>query len=189
MKAIYTIGLFSLNAVLFASCAPQLKVTSDYDKQVNFTRYKTFKFYNLKTTGSVSQLNADRIVEAIRANLRNKGMVETTDNPDLMVNAVTILKDKQSAIANTDFYGYGGLYRPYGYWGVVGGTGYTTVNTYNYIDGSLVIDIVDARTNKLVWEGTGNKDIDHAPDDPDKAINDGVYRIMQSYPPPPLPKP
>lgn len=183
MKTIKNLCLLCAAALVITSCGSSLKVSSDYDKAANFSGYQTFNFYNLKTTGSVSQMNADRIANAIRAQLTAKGFRETSNNPDLMVNAVTVLKDKQSVSASTNYYGYGGMYRPYGYWGGMGTTGYTTVSTYDYKDGSLVIDIVDAKTNKVVWEGTGNKDIDKAPKNPEAAINEAVTKIMASFPP------
>ncbi len=182
MKNSKSVLLFTLFAILLTACGPTLKVTSDYDKDANFTGYKSFNFYNLKTTGSVSQLNADRIVNAIKAELISKGYKENSVSPDLMVNAVTILKDKQSVSATTNYYGYGGLYRPYSYWGGGMAYGTTSVNTYNYKDGSLVVDIVDAKSNKMVWQGTGNSEIDKAPKDPTEVINKAVTKIMESFP-------
>lgn len=179
-KTFLALGL----VLLLGACSPAMRVTSDFDQNVNFSQYKTFNFYNLKTSGSVSQLNAERIADAIRAELVAKGMQEVNSNPDLMVNAVTIVKEKQQVSATTNYYGYGGLYRPYGYWGGMGmGSGYTTVNTYDYKDGSLTIDIVDAKTNKMVWQGTGNKEIDKSPKDPDAAIKEGVKGILANFPP------
>lgn len=179
-KIFLALGLVAL----MAACSPALKVTSDYDQNVNFSQYKTFNFYNLKTSGSVSQLNAERIANAIRAELSAKGLKEVNSNPDLMVNAVTLVKEKQQVNATTNYYGYGGLYRPYGYWGGMGmGSGYTTVSTYNYKDGSLTIDIVDTKTNKMVWQGIGNKEIDKSPKDPDAAINEAVKAILAKFPP------
>jgi hypothetical protein len=174
--------LFSL-VLLMASCAPSLKVSYDFDKSIDFKTYKTYSFYNLQTSGSVSQLNADRIVNAIRAEMSKKGFTETSTNPDLMVNAVTILKDKQTTTASTNYYGYGGMYRPYGYYGGMGATGYTTVSTYEYKDGSLIIDVVDAKTDKMIWQGSGNKDIDKAPKNPEEVINAAVAQIMANFPP------
>ena len=185
MKTIKTLVLFCLCVALFTACESTLKVTNDYDKSVNFSGYKTYSFYDLKTSGSVSKLNADRIINAIKAELARKGFKETGSSPDLFVNAMTILKDKQEVTATTNYYGYGGAYRPYGYYGGAGASGYTTYNTYEYKDGSLIIDIVDAKTNKMIWEGIGNKDIDKAPKDPDAAIKNAVTSIMATFPPPP----
>jgi hypothetical protein len=174
---------FVLGAMfLMASCGPTLKVTNDLDKTANFSTYKTFTVYNLKTTGSVSQMNADRIVAAIRAEMVKKGYKEGGDNADLKVNAVTIIKDKQQVSSSTNYYGYGGLYRPYGYYGGMGMGANTSVSTYDYKAGTFIIDVVDAKTNKMIWEGVGSADFDKAPKDPDTAVPAGVARIMESLP-------
>ena len=167
------------------SCSPTVKVTNDYDHAVNFAEFKTFAVYDLKAQqGQVSQLNVDRVTKAIRAEMISKGFTES-ENPDLKVNVVSILKDKTSVTANSDFYGYGGMYRPYGYWGGGGGmiTGTTTYNTYNYVDGSLAIDIVSTKTQKLVWQGIGNAEIDNKPDNPDEFITASIKKIMAGFPP------
>ncbi|MDQ6528447.1 DUF4136 domain-containing protein [Flavobacterium sp. LHD-85] len=170
---------------LFYSCAPTVKVTTDYDHSANFSEYKTFAVYDLKAQqGQVNQLNVDRVAKAIRNEMLAKGFTESS-NPDLKVNAVSILKNKTSVSANTDFYGYGGMYRPYGYWGggaMMGGAN-TTFNTYDYVDGSLVIDIVSTKTDKLVWQGIGNAEIDSRPDNPEQFINDAIKKILTGFPP------
>ncbi|WDF63626.1 DUF4136 domain-containing protein [Flavobacterium sp. KACC 22763] len=170
---------------LFYSCSPTVKVTTDYDHSANFSEYKTFAVYDLKAQqGQVNQLNVDRVAKAIRNEMLAKGFTESS-NPDLKVNAVSILKNKTSVSANTDFYGYGGMYRPYGYWGggaMMGGAN-TTFNTYDYVDGSLVIDIVSTKTDKLVWQGIGNAEIDSRPDNPEQFINDAIKKILTGFPP------
>ncbi len=167
-------------SVFAISCSSTLKITTDFDRDANFTSYKTFSVYSVKTTGSVSQLNAERIVNAIKADLSAKGFKYVESNGDLTINAITILKDKQSVSAITNYYGYGGLYRPYGYYG---GLGNTSVTTYSYKDGSLTIEMVDAKTTKMVWQGIGNKEIDKVSKDPDTAIKDAVTKILASFPP------
>ena len=173
-------------AILFlvSGCGTPLKVTSDYDKSVNFKNYKTFSIYNLKTQGSVSELNADRIVAAIRSEMIKKGFTEASrETADVLVNAMIILKDKQEVTATTNYYGYGGAYRSYGYYGGGMGSGSTSVSTYEYKAGTFVIDVVDNKSQKMIWEGTGNKDIDSVPKNPDEVIKNGVANIMASFPP------
>ncbi|WP_347051612.1 DUF4136 domain-containing protein [Flavobacterium olei] len=170
---------------LIYSCSPTVKVTTDYDHSANFTEYKTFAVYDLKAQqGQVNQLNVDRVAKAIRNEMLAKGFTESS-NPDLKVNAVSILKNKTSVTANTDFYGYGGMYRPYGYWGggaMMGGAN-TTFNSYDYVDGSLVIDIVSNKTQKLLWQGIGNAEIDSKPDNPEEFINSSIKKILADFPP------
>ena len=94
-----------LPVVLVTSCKPTLKVFSDYDKSANFSSYKTFSLYYLVTSHTVSELNEERIWNYIRAEMTKKGYVENDQNPDLVVNAVSILKNKKYVTA--DSYGYG----------------------------------------------------------------------------------
>lgn len=176
---------FFLLGLLF-SCAPTVKVTTDYDHAANFSEYKTFTVYDLKAQeGQVNQLNVDRVTKAIRAEMTAKGFTESSSNPDLKVNAVSILKNKTQVTADTNFYGYGGMYRPYGYWGggAMMGGGSTTFNSYDYVDGSLIIDIVSTKTGKLVWQGIGNAQIDSKPDNPEEFINSAIKKILEGFPP------
>lgn len=168
----------------FMACSPSLKVTSDYDKAVSFQPYKTFAINTVDSSKqAISQLNEDRIINAIKSELSKKGFTENTASPDLLVHAVTVLKDRKSVSSNTDYYGYGGGYRPWGWGGGMGVTGYTTYNVQDYKDGSLIIDIADAKTQKLVWEGIGNKEIDKPLDNPDAEIAAAVASILAKFPP------
>lgn len=179
------LGVIAASALVLASCAT-LKVTSDYDHSKDFTSMKTFAMHrNTVDSPTVSELNQDRIVNAVRKALVVKGYTEVSANPDFLVNLNTVVKDQKSVSANTDFYGYGGFYRPYGYWG--GGPGMvsanTTFNVDEYQNGSLIVDIVDARTQKLFWQGVGNSDIDSSlTKDPDKSISNAVNQILASFP-------
>lgn len=168
------------------SCSPTVNVTTDYDHAASFSQFKTFAVYDLKAQqGQVNQLNIDRVTNAIRAEMLAKGFTESTTNPDLKVNAVSILKNKQSVTADSNFYGYGGMYRPYGYWGggaMMGGAT-TTFNTYDYVDGSLIIDIVSTKTQKLLWQGIGNAQIDNKLDNPEEFIAGAIKKILAGFPP------
>ena len=168
---------------LLIACSSPLKVTTDYDKAVDFSQYKTFGFYQLQDkTGAVSQLNQGRIIDAVKKQMAAKGFTESTTNPDVLVNVVAIFKDKQQVTANTNYYGYGGYYRPYA-WGGGMASGTTTYSTYDYKDGTLMVDVIDAAKKQLVWQGVGNKEIDKPSKDPDAAINNAITKIMAGFPP------
>jgi uncharacterized protein DUF4136 len=174
----------ALAIIVLSSCEAPLKVTNDYDRNANFQQYKTFSLNKITDPKrqSVSQLNQDRINNAVIADMSRKGF-QPSDNPDLLINLAVILKDKQSVTANTDYYGYGGFYRPYGWRMGMGPTAYTTYSVQNYKEGSLIIEVIDAKTKNLLWEGIGNKEIDGPVKDPDTAIPAAVTKIMASFPP------
>jgi hypothetical protein len=168
--------------VLFSSCGATVKVTTDYDKSANFSQYKTFAMDTFRVSQSVSQLNQVRIINAIKAEVAKKGLKESS-TPDVLVHVSAILKDQQSMTSSTNYYGYGGFYRPYGWGGGMGSSGYTTYDVHNYKNGSIIIGIIDAKTKNLLWEGIGNKDIDSPSKDPDTAIAEAVAKILADYPP------
>jgi hypothetical protein len=169
--------LLVLTTTIIVSCGPTVKVTSDYDRSANFSAYKTFSVYHLATTLNVNELNAERIWNSIRNEMIKKGYTESNKNPDLLINAFSVLKDKKYVSASNN-YGYGGLYRPYGYWSA----GNTTFHAYDYKDGSLMIDVVDAKKDRLVWQGTGSAEITKQPKNPDEAIGSAVTKIMNGFP-------
>lgn len=182
MKTIIgTTILLVMTVILASSCGPSLKVNSDYDRSVNFTEYKTFSMYNLATTHTVSRFNAERIINSIRTEMAGKGYIEDDTNPDLMVNAVSVLLNKNGIKANTNSYGYGSVYRPYAYWGAPVATS-ATFQTYNYKNGTLLIDVVDTKTTRMVWQGMGSAEIEKQPKNLDKTISRAVAKIMAGLP-------
>jgi len=170
------VAIFTLGVIAFSACAPTMQVHTDYDHSVNFTQYKSFAMAKLtEQQQSLNQLNADRIISSVKAQMTAKGFQENTTNPDLIVNAVTVIQQKNQLNVNT--YGAGGLYRPYG------GMGGGTVTESSYDAGTLIIDVVDYKTNKLIWEGTGNTTADQQLSDPDKTIPQWIQQIMAGFPP------
>lgn len=182
MKWKSSLFITGLAWALGISCSPGLKVTSDYDKSTSFTQYKTFGVDTMRMSQSVSQLNQNRIIKAVKSEMTKKGFTEST-SPDLLIHISAIFEKQKSISSTTDYYGYGGFYRPYMWGGGMGATGYTTYNVQNYTDGSLIIDIADAKTKNLLWEGIGNKEIDKPAKDPDAAIAEAVNKILANFPP------
>ena len=113
-----------------------------------------------------------------------KGFQENSATPDLFVNVIGIFKDRVSVSEYSNYYGDGGFYRPY-YWGGAGmyGSSSSTVDVQHYKDGSLIIDIIDSKEKKLVWQGIGNKEIDGPVKNPDKTIPEAIASIMAGFPP------
>lgn len=183
MKNLFSVAAIIVFTTIMFSCSPSVKVTSDYDKQANFPQYKTFAVDTFRMNQRISQLNTNRITNAIKTELMKKGFTENVVSPDLKVNVAAILKDEKSVSSNTDYYGYGGVYRPWAWGGGLGATGYTTYNVQNYKDGSLIIDIADAKTNALIWEGIGNQEIDKPLKNPDTEIPAAITSIMKNFPP------
>ncbi len=174
----FAIAVLAIPALVVAQ-----KVTYDYEKSANFAGFKT---YAMKDGTKVGQELIDaRIVAAIDAQLAEKGLTKSEANPDVFV-VYHVAFDKQKDIS-TYSSGYGGGYGAYGWgWGGAGWAGGSTHTTVrDILNGTLVIDIADAKKGQLAWRGMGVKEIDTdaKPEKRDKSINNAVKKIFKNYPP------
>ena len=180
MRRLPLLVLF-FQSILFSSCGPSLQVRSDYDKRVDFSKYKTYELFN-GTGNHISSLNQDRILQSVRQEMEKKKFVEDSIHPDILVNTSAIVKAGTEVSANTSYYGYGGAGRPY-YWDAGMSSSHTSYDVTHYKEGSLIIDMVDASTKKLIWQGVGNSRIDESTKEADSRIAGAVNKIMEDFPP------
>lgn len=160
------------------SCS-SIKVVSDYDREADFTKYKTYSIGETNLTEVIGQLNSDRVMKALVAELEKKGFTKS-DTPDMIVDVFIKTQQKVQATAYTSGgYGYRGRY------GYGGGFSTTHVNYDEYTDGTLFINFIDKATEKIVWQGTGSKTLDEnaSASKRESAITYSIGQIMTQYPP------
>ena len=159
-----------------------MKVGYEYDKQADFTKYKTYAFSEDAVNLPIEQLNRDRIIKAVETEMAAKGFTKS-DSPDVLIDLQVKAKTETDATAtNTGAGMYGG---PYGFGGGYGYGGTTHVTYNEYLVGSLFINMVDKSTEKIVWQGRGSKTLDEdaSPEKRETNINSGVKQIFAQYPP------
>jgi hypothetical protein len=165
--------------LLLAACSPTVKVTSDYDKTVDFTKFKTYAFSTESMELPINELNRRRVLGDIETQLATKGLTKSETSYDLLVDVRITAKERQEATSyTTGGYGYGG-YR----WG--GGMGTTSTTVSTYVDGTLIITLVEASKREMVWQGVGVRtlDTDATSEQREKNINEAVTAILSKYPP------
>ena len=166
---------------LFNSCS-DLKVTAEYDKNADFTSFKTF---NIKTYQSgeiestaLSMMTVSFIEEAIIDELMQRGYT-LSDNPDIEVYYYVKLKDQTKVVETSTNNGmYGGSPYYYGYYG--GYSYYDSYQVIDYAEGSLIIELVDNNKNKALWQGIGTKSVQEEAAN-QKSIQQIVNSIFYSY--------
>lgn len=183
MKNIY--ALASLILIMVVVSCSSVSVYSDYDKATDFTGFKTYAFYKKGIDKvEISDLDKKRILRAIERELKAKGMV-ASDNPDVLVNIFTKSREKIDIYNNNSYYGWYPWY--YGYGGYYGGGGYGFgySNVSSSTEGTLFIDLIDARKKELAWQGIGVGILSYYKnvDKKEAKINEFVTNIMTQYPP------
>lgn len=173
MKSTY--ALFIL-AIALQSCN-SLKVTTDYDRQTDFSRYKTYNFTPASDRMDVSELVKRRITTAVSRQMEAKGFTQSS-NPDVLVDLMVKTQEKETATATTTNLGgsYGRRFRF--------GTGFSTthIDVSTYVVGTLIVGIVDAAKSELVWEGTGSTTVTKSTTK-DEEVDKAVTKIMSNFPP------
>ncbi|MFV5698465.1 DUF4136 domain-containing protein [Flavobacterium sp. ZT3R17] len=174
MKAIKLLPVVLL--LIVASCS-SVKVYSDFDKNADFSEYKTYAFHRRGIDRvEVSELDKKRILHAIDNELSKKGMSKS-ETPDLLINILT--KERERVDVNQYNagwgYGWGWGWNPY----LWGGRTYVSTST----EGTLYIDLIDAKKKELVWEGEGVGYLTQNRKEKEKQINEFVAKILEQFPP------
>ncbi|KAB1156602.1 DUF4136 domain-containing protein [Flavobacterium luteum] len=173
MKTKYLLLLFLI--FLLASCS-SVRVYSDYDKNVDFSAYKTYAFYK---TGidkvEISDFDKKRILRSIDEEMSAKGLTKS-ETPDLLININTKAEKSIDVNQFNSAWGYGWGFGWNPYWGAN-----TMVSTT--IEGILIIDLIDAKKKELVWQGEGIGNLTRDTNKKDENIKNFVSKILVLYPP------
>lgn len=158
--------------LLFAASVFGQQVKTDYDRGTDFAQYKTYSWERVQTQ---DPLWVARIKSAVNTELAAKGWTETPSGGSVAVNAVEMTKDQQTL--DTFYNGFGGGRR----WGGGFGDATTTVDTYKV--GTLVVDLFDANSNKLIWRGSASDTLSDKSDKNIKNLDKGVKKMFDRFPP------
>jgi len=162
-------GVLLLGTIAFAQ-----SINFDFDKTANFAGYRTYTW--VRGASVPDQLNHERVIGAINAQLSLKQLtkVERQANPDLLV-AYHAAFDTDVQVTGFAS-GWGGFRFP-------AGSGVARAD--EIITGTLIVDLIDARTGTIVWRGTATKEINPnaKPAQRDKNINRAAEKLFKNYPP------
>ncbi len=195
MKRLPTVLMAVLFVLPFLPGCSTLKVNYDYDKKVDFNQYKTYQFYGWAkgSEKNINSLDRERVQDAFAKEFKKRGLTYVKDNGDLIVSLFFVTKEKTETTANTTGVGaYGGYYGGYyGYgprWGWGPGFTYstTTYTQHEYKEGTLIVNVFDAKAKKLIWEGIATDVLKEKPEGREERINHAVAKIMEHYPVKPL---
>ena len=169
-KILASVGIVLLAAT--ASFAQQVK--TDYDRSTDFSQYKTYSWEKVQTQ---DQLWVDRIKAAVNSALAAKGWTEVPSGGSASVVAIEMTRNQQTL--DTFYNGFGGGWS----WG--GGFGDSTTTVENYKVGTLVVDLFDSNSKKLLWRGSSSDTLSDKSDNNIKNLDKGVQKMFNHFPPEP----
>lgn len=169
--------LILLLVLLVFGCSPSVSIYHDYDRQINISTFSTYGWKSNAQKESANspiytnELNDKRIKVAADKGLQSKGYQLTDEEPQLILHYHIIVEDR-SVVTQDPYYHH---YSPY--W--IG----MDVNTYQYKQGTLIIDLMDAKTEGLLWRGWAVSVLDELhPDKVEQRLNDAIQKILAPLP-------
>jgi hypothetical protein len=187
MKTRKVIFVLFTGFLLLNACTG-IKVVSDMDPTVDWSQYSTFEYYGWSDDSDeiLSRFDKERIEKSFGSEFSKRGLEYVKENGDLIVTLFIVVEEKRGATAHTTgtggyggYYGYGPRYG----WG--GGYSTTTIEEYDFQEGTLVCDVFDAKNEVLIWEGIATRTVTEDPAKREKTIPKAVQALMSRFPVPP----
>ena len=166
--------LVLLTVFMVVSCAP-IYVNYDYEKQNNFSKYKTYNYYSDLETG-LSELDTKRLLSVMDAQMQAKGLT-LSETPDFYVNVVS--SEYENNNRNTVGVGIGGG-------GNVGGgisiglpVGQPKMNR------TILFEFIDDNGIGLFWQAESESGFNPnaSPEKREAQFKAIVEKVLKGYPP------
>ncbi len=164
---------FVFMLIVFGLVAPSFAQTvkTDYDRNADFSRYKTYSWTTVETA---SPLWVDRIKAAVNIELAGKGWTQVAKAGDVSIAAVETTREHLA----TETYS-GGFENSRWDW---------TNSGHDYVVkreqvGTLVVSLFDNNTNKLVWRGSSANTLSNKSKKNIKHFENGVQELFEHFPP------
>ena len=183
MKAILAASLVVLLTATSTAFAQDVRY--NFDREVNFGAFKTYRWVSLKGGDAPHNNLVDgQIKAAVDAELAKKGLTRSdADTADLYIGYQTAVSTEKQYTSFDTGWGYGPGWGG-GWYGGGGGTTMGTTSTI-YI-GQLALDMYVPAEKKLVWRGSATKTIDTRanPEKQQKNLTKAMAKLLKNFPPP-----
>lgn len=181
MKTLYMLA----SVALFLGSAVSQDVRYNFDKNTDFSKFKTYKWVPIKDAPQLNDLMDKQVKDALDTELATKGLSKTdNDSADLYIGYQTAIGQEKQFTSYSSDWGYGGGWYRGGWYGSPGG-GMTTGQTSTIYTGQLALDMYDSKGHDLVWRGVASKTIDQKakPEKQQKNLAKAVKKLLKNYPP------
>lgn len=181
-------ALAMLIAITVASGCATITAQSDYDREADFSRLRSFAWMTDPAVivppdqdMPISALNLRRIKESIERELATKGFTQVADRDD----ADFVISATVGARDHIDLAVYPPPYRRAWLWhSRFFGNGLDAVGVDTYTEGTLAIDVFDERSKAAIWHGWATKRITNADiADASEPIRLAIEAILGDFPP------
>ena len=90
-----------------AACSSSITITTDYDREVDFKKFKTFGFleWNKESKALVNDIDRKRLEDAVASELEARGLKRVDGIGDSMIGFHVVVETKTGTTSYTNHYG------------------------------------------------------------------------------------
>ncbi|EJA7359237.1 DUF4136 domain-containing protein [Vibrio alginolyticus] len=163
--------ILGLVVMLVSACTT---VTTDVDKQADFSAYRTFDFGS--QAEAPTSIDGRRIEQGLAEQLEGKGLNKVNSGGDLYVHHDIVEESELVSSGSSVSFGYG-----WNSFGVI------TSSPERYKErkyGKLVVELVDAKANQVVWKGVSSRKLSESmsSEKRESLIQEEIAKMFESYP-------
>ena len=174
MKLLRRIAMYTALSLAGLAASFAQQVQTDFDHRADFSQYKTYSWEQIKPANS---LWTSRIKNAVDNQLAAKGWSQAEQGADVALMAIETTQTRKTL--DTFYDGFGGGWR----WRGFGGFGDATTTEHDYKEGTLVVDMYDAKTKQLIWRGSLEDMLSDKATNNEKNLDKGVAKMFRRFPP------
>lgn len=170
---------------LLTACS-SYSVKTDFDRSAHYASYRTFDWYaaskraKAQARGTENPIMDRRVHGAVERELAAKGYrLETAADPDFLVTYYPVYRDRKLHTSTSVGTGFGRR------WGYGVGMRFTAHDVRHYKEGTIVLEIVDGRSNQLVWQAVAEGALTglDQPEEAEAQVGKAVRELLESFPP------
>lgn len=181
-------AVWVMSLALMAGCATKPSVSTDYESSYNFAALKTYTVKAPKVESRDDLLISPFTLSHVQAQVNNElskryHSAANESSADFLVTYHVVMEEKLDPNSYDELYGYG-------FWGR--GYRYPSPLFYRpmggirvYTQGSLIIDMVDAKTQQPIWRGVSEKRLNRgsSPQQQREILTAAVQEVLSQFPP------
>ncbi len=174
LRAVYIVCLMAIAA----GCS-SLDIKYNYNPTTDFTRLKTYDWLSVPVKAEINKLDVERIKSAVNTQLEAKGLKMTSRDPHFLIAIHLGKKEKIEVIE------WGYSYGPVNSYWYKGALKPGDISIYQYEEGTLILDFVDATTREMIWRSVAKAEVrpGKTPEKQEKQIKKAVQKILENFPP------
>jgi len=172
--------------IALAACSSPMRVRSGADPHFDFAALKSYGWLPSPDAGD-PRIHDERLEQRVKraadAALQAKGYRLVTEGADFMVRYYAVLADRTTVERLNASFDYDGVWNPdFGPQAMRPGEEYSRP----YTQGTLVLDILDTHSRRLIWRASAQTEVDlrkAASDQGTRVVREAVDTMLKEFPP------